>query len=91
MLKAHAGLPIRHFEGAPSFAPSSDDPPVEDHEKEQDPKKKSDIHGKENGTKGVADTEKNSTAAANTASSTHTPSSAAEAPEPGMGVEKGKN
>ena len=92
MLKAHMGLPVRHFEGAPSYADASDDLPIEDHEheKDKDPKKKPDAHGKDTGTKGTADTGKSSTAA-HTASSENTSSSAAEAPEPGMGVEKGQN
>ena len=90
MLKAHAGLPVRHFDGAPSFADSSDDLPIENPEKEKNPKKKPDAHGKETETKGTHGTEK-SEASVNAASSARSAPSEAEAPEPGMGVEKGRN
>ena len=90
MLKAHAGLPVRHFEGAPSFADASDDLPIEDLEKEKDEKKKKDENGKDSEKKGASSAGK-SGAGAKSVSSDHTASSEAEAPEPGMGVEKGQN
>ena len=90
MLKAHAGLPVHHFEGAPSFAASSDDLPIEDPEKEKDDKKKTDEKGKETGKSGAPATGKGG-AGANPAPAVQSTPFTAEVPEPGMGVEKGQN
>ena len=93
MLKAHAGLPVRHFESSPSYAASLDkEDPAEDADKESDDKKTTVEKGSESGkhSKG-SDTGKKSTDRQSSSNSRSASSSGAEAPEPGTGVEKGKN
>ena len=90
MLKAHAGLPVRHFEEAPSFAASSD-APIEAPEKDKDAKKSTDEKGKETGKSANAPNAGKSEANANASASRTAASVFGEAPEPGMGVEKGQN
>ena len=92
MLKAHAGLPVRHFENSPSFAASSDTGlSLENPEKDKDAKKKTDDKGKETGKTTTSDAGKSGADTTPSPPSHSTSSSAEEAPEPGMGVEKGKN
>ena len=90
MLKAHAGLPVRHFEGSPAFAASSDDP-IEDPEKDKDGKKKTEEKGTESGKPAGASSASKTGADSNAVPSRAPSSVSEEAPEPGMGVEKGQN
>ena len=90
MVKALAGLPVRNFEEAPSFAASSGEP-MEDPEKEKNEKKKPDEKGKDS-VKPVTNSSAEKSEGAPHTSPTHSsPSSVVEPPEPGTGVEKGQN
>lgn len=93
MLRAHAGRPVRHFDSSPSFeASSSSDLPMEAPDKGKDEKKNTDDKGKESGkTADSSASGKKADDHSAPAPPRSTPSAATEAPEPGMGVEKGKN
>lgn len=93
MLKAHTGLPVRNFEGSASYTPASDTDHLNlESDKEQENKdtrnkkeKHSDKHGKSQGTgKSPSD----NTGASSKSPEPETPD---DVPEPGMGVEKGRN
>ena len=92
MLKANAGLPVSHFESSPAFAASSaTELPTEDPEKKKDDPKKTDDKGKDAGKPPNSGSNKSETnSAPSTPSHTASPPSG-DAPEPGMGVEKGQN
>ena len=93
MLKAHAGLPVRHFEGAPSYAASFDaDDALEDIEKEHDGKKSSDGKSKDTGKNtGRSPANKNRSDTTDSAPVRTQISGSADPPEPGIGIEKGQN
>ena len=90
MLKAHAGLPIRHFDGVVSFDDTSDDLPIEGSAKEKVDKKKTDEKGKDAGKTGASAQGKGGAGATPAPAVQSTPFTD-EVPEPGMGVEKGRN
>ena len=93
MLRAHAGLPVRHFEGTSSYPVSSDaEDSNETPEKENDGKSSSEEKGKDTGkTSGTSSAGKHRPNRS-AAQASHVPSpGASDTPEPGMGVEKGQN
>lgn len=93
MLKAHAGLPIRNFEGSASYTPApgtdeidlNSDREQEDKDKRNKKEKNSEKRGKSQGAG------KSTSGNAESSAKSQPPPSGDDVPEPGMGVEKGRN